>query len=308
MPRSNSPSCSHESSNYQCECDLRKLDSRVISEHAGAIWRSVAAAVFLLLIHGLFVFQCTGFDFVGFCASLESARISLSSVRHSTDSESRTKYVKPQSERCDVPLGRPLSSSLKGGLMASMGIIAHVFAPVLWQPGDQTWIRIFGEVLAIAILIYYGCIAILLLAQLCYLLMYVAYQSFLLGLQTGLCSFSLACTNDNRSEGFAANYLLFWVELSLWVVAWTALIIFLRHILFSDINPLSKFGTSSIILQLMIFTPRFISALNLSPASDYLAMDPIRGFARGVSHLVKTARETCKSSHDLQQLSPAEID
>ncbi|MCC7530714.1 MAG: hypothetical protein IT342_19475 [Candidatus Melainabacteria bacterium] len=192
------------------------------------------------------------------------------------------------------PLGRPLASAMKGGLMAGAGMLAHAFTPCVGSAYGGVMFVYVGEVVALFGLIYYSCVGVLIVAQLLYLLLLAASQSFYVVLHAVLGPMFLASGAYRRTSTIAAAYKTHWLELALWMVAWTAMLKSLRFVLFFDINPFYKIAISSVILQLMIFTPGFLSKLSLSPISKYLAIDPVRGIAAGVLQLVKAAIEIHK--------------
>ncbi len=90
-------------------------------------------------------------------------------------------------------------------------------------------------------------------------------------------------------------YVFLYFELMLWMVLWVVQLNLLYLALFSGANLLFRIGISSVILQLMIFTPRLVSVLSLSPASTYLAMEPITGLVLGLKHLARESNLALKS-------------
>lgn len=191
-------------------------------------------------------------------------------------------------------LGAAVASAMKGGLMAGAGLLAHAFAPVVSGAAGGQVLGFIGEVVAIGGLLFYLCIGVIVVLQLSYLLLIVASQSLLFALHTLLGPIALACSANHKTEKVAMGYITMWIELGLWLVIWVGLTTAMKTLLFCDINSWFKITMAICVLQAMIFTTPALSVLNISPMSKFLAMNPARGLAAGVSQLVKTALEIQK--------------
>lgn len=376
MLRSNSPSCSHESSECKCASASSFFERKVISDPARENWNKVAISLIFLLMHGALVFKLSGADLSECMRPAKRLCFHLKMTQEVVPMYPVARYIKPAGSDAGAiqndtyggikrywaddivgnliqnvgqlvgkyisewingpcaeivgwlmstietlvkipglvfhslhsvayhsaafpleetsPLGKPMANAIKGGLTAGAGMLAHTFAPCVGGAYGGIMLGYVGEALAYLGLAYYSCIGVLLIAQLLYLLMLAASQSLFVVLHMAMCPIVFVCGANKKAPGLATVYMTHWLELALWMMAWTAMLSSLRFVLFFDINPFYKIALSSVILQLMIFTPSFLSILNLSPISKYLVIDPIRGIATGVYQLMKNSVEMHK--------------
>jgi hypothetical protein len=181
--------------------------------------------------------------------------------------------------------GKAVASSIKGGLMASAGMIAHLIAPLDNALVGGFWLGWIGESIALASLLAYLVFTGFYIAQLLVLLFEVSLQTFIILAHTLLGPIFLVCAAVRETDEFARGYVAAWLELYFWVVAWAVLFQTFVGAMFADLNPLFKLIVSTMLVQTMIFTPRAISCLRLSPMSKYMSMNPVSGFAFGIADL-----------------------
>lgn len=182
--------------------------------------------------------------------------------------------------------GCAMAGCMRGGAIGWAAILAHSFAPLLpFVDGVCTWFSLFAAcVVSIGMLIYFSFVVAVTL-ELLVLFAQIALQSFAFSLCILLCPVFVACVSLKRTEALFYGYVAVWLDFILCLVSWTVLMNVLGAILTSGIDPFGRLIAASIIALSMIFTPRAISYLNLSPMSKYMAMDPVTGFAKGVEHL-----------------------
>lgn len=188
--------------------------------------------------------------------------------------------------------GKAVASTIKGGLMASAGVLAHMIDSLVGVTVGGFWLGWIGESIALISLVAYLVFTGFYIAQLLILLFEAGLQTFIISASIILGPIFLVCVAVRETEKFARGYIAAWLELSLWVVAWAVLFQTWVGVMFADLNPLFKLIVSTMIVQIMIYTPFAISLLKFSPMSKYLSMNPVSGFAFGIADLCSSVLQT----------------
>jgi hypothetical protein len=173
-------------------------------------------------------------------------------------------------------LGNLFAAAVKGGLVASIGLLANCFAPLAGSASGGIFLATLGEIVAFTVLVAYLVLCIILTVQLVTVLALKIVQSGILVWQYIFVPLFLGRSATvgagTRKNGFWGAFL----ELNLWSVAWVALLCLMHVTLSSELNPAYKIFLCMGFLQLMIGTPRLIARARISPVSEFVSR-PIFG-------------------------------
>ena len=174
---------------------------------------------------------------------------------------------------------------MKGGLIATAGLLANAFAPIVGKvlggavgggPGGIVFGTI-GQIVSFAGLIIYGILGAALVAELIYILILKAIQTALLTAQYMFAPIFIVFFATPDTENVCAGFFRSFVEVSLWTFVWVGLLKVMVIVIFSAFNPWGKMVMTIGVLQLMIQVPSFLARAQISPMSDFIAAGVVSG-------------------------------
>jgi hypothetical protein len=198
-----------------------------------------------------------------------------------------------------VMLDAAMAAVVKGGLLATTGLVANAFAPVVGMVAGGALgggagglvMGTVGDVVAFAGLVIYLIIGGILIAELVYILILKAIQTALLTAQYMFAPIFLVFFATPDTESVTAGFVKSFVEVSLWTFVWVGLLKIMVIILFSQFNPWGKIVMAVGVLQIMIQTPSFLARAQISPMSDFISAGLITGgLMKGAANLGNVAK------------------
>lgn len=182
-------------------------------------------------------------------------------------------------------LDAAMAAAVKGGLVATAGLLANTFAPVLGSvvggvagagAGGMV-LGTVGGIVSFVGLIIYLILGGILIAELIYILVLKAIQTALLTAQYMFAPIFIVFFATPDTESVCSGFVRSFVEVSLWTFVWVGLLKIMVIILFSDFNPWGKIVMAVGVLQLMIQTPSFMARAQISPMSDFISAGLLTG-------------------------------
>ncbi|HEY9715078.1 MAG TPA: hypothetical protein V6C72_16530, partial [Chroococcales cyanobacterium] len=174
-------------------------------------------------------------------------------------------------------LDAAMATAVKGGLLAGLGLLAKVFAPVLGggagldsvalEAGTST----IGGIVSFAGLLIFLVLGGILIAELIYIIILKATQTAILTAQYMFAPVFLVFFASPDTENIASGFVKSFVEVSLWTFVWVGMLKILVILLFSNFNPWGKIILAIGVLQLMVEVPGFLAKAQISPASDFVS-------------------------------------
>lgn len=107
----------------------------------------------------------------------------------------------------------------------------------------------------------------------------------------GLRPVLVACFWATLSRQSSVACVAAWLELALYMVSWMVLLNGETLIAMAEFNLPLKVISGSILAAALLFLPRAISHLELSPFSQYMALNSISGFSLGIAYLAGSTME-----------------
>jgi hypothetical protein len=197
-----------------------------------------------------------------------------------------------------VMLDSAMAAVIKGGLLATTGLVANAFAPVIGAVAGGALgggagglvMGTVGDIVGFAGLIIYLILGGILIAELVYIIVLKAIQTALLTAQYMFAPIFLVFFATPDTESVATGFVRSFVEVSLWTFVWVGLLKIMVIIIFSQFNPWGKIVMAVGVLQLMIQVPSFLARAQISPMSDFISAGLLtKGFMNGFSALSSAA-------------------
>ncbi len=183
-----------------------------------------------------------------------------------------------------------LTAAVKAGLVATTGLLANAFAPVIGGVVGGAVGGTVGGIVAFAGLIIYLVLGVVLITQIVYILVLKAIQTGLLTAQYMFAPIFLVFFATPDTENVTAGFVKSFVEVSLWTFVWVGLLKIMVIILYSQFNPWGKITMAVGILQIMIQVPTFLARAQISPMSDFISAGLVTGgLMKGASALANKA-------------------
>ena len=183
-----------------------------------------------------------------------------------------------------------LTAAVKAGLVATTGLLANAFAPVIGGAVGGAVGGTVGGLIAFAGLVIYLILGVVLITQIVYILVLKAIQTGLLTAQYMFAPIFLVFFATPDTENITAGFVRSFCEVSLWTFVWVGLLKIMVIILYSQFNPWGKITMAVGILQIMIQVPTFLARAQISPMSDFISAGLITGgLMKGASALGKQA-------------------
>jgi len=183
-----------------------------------------------------------------------------------------------------------LTAAVKAGLVATTGLLANAFAPVIGGAVGGAVGGTVGGIVAFAGLIIYLVLGVVLITQIVYILVLKAIQTGLLTAQYMFAPIFLVFFATPDTENITAGFVRSFCEVSLWTFVWVGLLKIMVIILYSQFNPWGKITMAVGILQIMIQVPTFLARAQISPMSDFISAGLVTGgLMKGASALANKA-------------------
>ncbi len=183
-----------------------------------------------------------------------------------------------------------LTAAVKAGLVATTGLLANAFAPVIGGAVGGAVGGTVGGLIAFAGLVIYLILGVVLITQIVYILVLKAIQTGLLTAQYMFAPIFLVFFATPDTENITAGFVRSFCEVSLWTFVWVGLLKIMVIILYSQFNPWGKITMAVGILQIMIQVPTFLARAQISPMSDFISAGLITGgLMKGASALANKA-------------------
>jgi hypothetical protein len=198
-----------------------------------------------------------------------------------------------------VMLDAAMAAVIKGGLLATTGLVANAFAPVIGAVAGGALgggagglvMGTVGDIVGFAGLIIYLILGGILIAELVYIIVLKAIQTALLTAQYMFAPIFLVFFATPDTENVATGFVRSFVEVSLWTFVWVGLLKIMVIIIFSQFNPWGKIVMAVGVLQLMIQVPSFLARAQISPMSDFISAGLLtKGLMNGFSALGYAAK------------------